>query len=266
MTSILKYKSGEIPQLQDKVQYRSDTGCVISIGLGVVFVIFETSNTAGHIGIEKLNLIRRDSEAEDRDPKYEYYDGEPLDVELWEPVSNLPAPVFRRLRQPACTAPGAITIAPHPVGAAADRIAAALWPTPAFDATFAPAKPRRMKATRSPKKNSPHHVEHDELEGCAYPPACEPVDPPKFEAKVCEVVVGADGVCRLKGCKWAAYVGAGAGDGYTITMFCESKEIADELAQNFRDHGILQFSFRAHDGPLCRGKPLPFAVAVKVTK
>jgi len=137
---------------------------------------------------------------------------------------------------------------------------------PACEPLDPPPKPRRMKANPC-LISGPHSDEHDGEPDCCARPACEPVDPqPTFEARIYPVLIDDDGNCYLQDACVSAHVGYGDGQGYTQAAFCETKDLAEELAQSYRDHGILIFSFRAHDSPLCRGKLLPFAVAVKVTK
>jgi hypothetical protein len=182
-------------------------------------------------------LRRRAGEVADRDrARYEYHDGDPSALEFfqgWEMIVVTPPLVFRRLRQPA-----------------------------------APAKPRqRMKANRIFTEDPLHGVEHDEKDTCHSPPACEPVDQaaPTFEAVVWSVEALDGGSLLSKGPASVvkAYVGNGHG-GYTIAAFCKTREDAEGLAQSYRDRGDICLCGGYHLNPMHLGKPLPFAVAVKV--
>jgi hypothetical protein len=125
-----------------------------------------------------------------------------------------------------------------------------------------------MKANRIFTEDPLHGVEHDEKDTCHSPPACEPVDQaaPTFEARVYTVLVDDDGYCYLQDACVAANVGFGDGEGRTQAAFCESKEDAEMCADHFRRKGELPNDVTWLENPMDAGKPLPFAVAVKVTK
>ena len=223
-------------------------------------------------------LRRRAGEAEDRDrERYEYHEGEPpAFYERWEAIAGGDTLQFRRLRPPPAPAKrrmkanlqlysGTYHGQVHDEDAEC-RFNPACQPV---EPPPAPPKPRRMLGNPQCCKADPHSREHDETPACAAEKlACEPVDPPApaFEAVVREVTVGTDGVCRLAGCNWAAYVGAGAKDGYTVAAFCETQEDAERIAGHYRVHGGLRCSVFCYPYPMMDGRTLPFSVAVKVTK
>ena len=266
----LHWSGGERCRVGDVVQWPGGTSRNVCTAIGEAQVILK-SQSGGEFSMYPANenLLHRAGEAEDRSPEYEYRDdnGNAWLPSDWQKISDDGTnATYRRLRQPPAP-PADVDI-----GFTGAPTGFALSP-PACEPVEPPPAPtkRRMKANRQLYSGTYHGQVHNENAECRMNPSCEPVEPPPapaFDAVVCEVGVDPldGGVTVLFDQHTVpAIVGQGH-DGYTIAAFCESESEAQGCVDYYRTKGELPSDIGWLEIPMDAGRPLPFAVAVKVTK
>ena len=258
----LRWQTGERCREGDAVQW---PGCksihyeCTAIGKEKVMLKADGGEEFGLLSNEYV-LLHRTGEAEDRDrDRYEYHEGAlPAFYDRWEAIAGGDTLQFRRLRQP----PAPLAFDPG-------------FAPPGYVAKPAPGMPCVGCCFYGTSEQCPDGAEgRMTCIGSKRPDGQEAIfvkaDPPApaFDAVVCEVGVDPldGGVTVLFDQHTVpAIVGQGH-DGYTIAAFCESESEAQGCVDYYRTKGELPSDIGWLEIPMDAGRPLPFAVAVKVTK